>query len=52
MGLSAALPTCLHLFLFFSSAFKKIKNSLIHVKKENLRKKRPPSGRLMTYENQ
>ena len=41
MGLSAALPTCLHLFLFFSSAFKKIKNSLIHVKKETSEKKDP-----------
>ena len=29
MGVSAALPTCLHLFLFFLSLFRKLKSSLL-----------------------
>ncbi|MBT3637115.1 MAG: hypothetical protein HN531_09260, partial [Opitutae bacterium] len=28
MGVSAALPTCLHLFLFFLSLFRKSKSAL------------------------
>ena len=32
MGVSAALPTCLHLFLFFLSLFKKVKTSLFSKK--------------------
>ena len=32
MGVSAALPTCLHLFLFFLSLFRKLKSSLLSSK--------------------
>jgi hypothetical protein len=34
MGISAALPTCFHIFLFFSSIFQKFKNKFISAKKE------------------
>ena len=34
MGVSAALPTCFHIFLFFSSIFQKCKNKFIMAKKE------------------
>ena len=35
MGVSAALPSCFHLFLFFSSIFQKFKNKLIPKEKED-----------------
>ena len=34
MGISAALPTCFHLLLFFSSIFKKAKKALVPPKSE------------------
>ena len=34
MGISAALPTCFHFLLFFSSIFKKAKNAVVSSKPE------------------
>ena len=35
MGVSAALPTCFHFFLFFSSVFQKWKKKFLSAKKED-----------------